>query len=214
MKPDRARRLSDVAAARLGWVECALEHVHHRHNASAMLRTADALGVHRVHMVGDRAFRASVGPARGADRWLDLHAHADTASAIADLHARGVALWVADLDADAVAPEDLPLDQPVCLWFGAEVLGVDPIARAAAAGVVGLRMHGFAQSLNVSVAAGMVLHTVTERARRRGRSVLLSAEEQAHAVAAWTARDLTEEADATREVKRQRGLSRALRDDG
>ena len=69
----RHERLHDVARHRLRWIRCAAEHTYHRHNVSALLRTADALGVHHVHLIGDRPFAAVRAQARGADRWLDLH---------------------------------------------------------------------------------------------------------------------------------------------
>lgn len=185
----RAERLRRVAEARLGWVRCAVEHVHHRHNTSALLRTCDAMGVHRVHLVGDERFRASVGPARGADRWLDLRPHRTAVEAVEALRRDGVRLVVADLADDALPPEAVPLDRPVCLWFGAEVLGVDPWVRSVADAVVTVPMHGFAQSLNVSVAAGMVLHTVATRARALGAAARLGADEVEALVAAWAARD-------------------------
>ena len=50
--------------------------------------------------------------------------------AIAALREAGCAIWVADLADDSVTPEQLPLDRPVCLWFGAELVGVTPEARA------------------------------------------------------------------------------------
>lgn len=189
----RHRRLAEVAAERLTWVRCAVECVHHRHNASAILRTCDATGVHTVHVVGDRHFQASQGPARGADRWLDLHRHATTAEALAALRADGVALYVADLSDDAVAPVDLPLDRPLCLWFGAEALGVSDEARAAADGVVTVPMRGFAQSLNVSVAAAISLHVVTEAVRRvHGDAAHLTEAQQRDLLEAWVARDAAE----------------------
>ena len=69
-----------------------------------------------------------------------------------------------------MVPEAIPVDRPVCLWFGAELVGVSDAARAAADGVVQLPMMGFAQSLNVSVAAALALRPVADAARRLGPS--------------------------------------------
>ncbi|MCB9664102.1 MAG: RNA methyltransferase [Alphaproteobacteria bacterium] len=186
----REARLAQVAAQRLGWVRCAVEHVHHRHNASAILRTCDALGVHHVHLVGKDRFQPSRGPSMGAARWLALHRHPTPREALDALAAEGVDLWVADLSPEAVTPADLPLDRPVCLWFGAEVLGVGAEAREAARGVVTVPMRGFAQSLNVSVAAALALHVVAERTRREhGAEARLSDEEREATLTRWLARE-------------------------
>jgi tRNA (guanosine-2'-O-)-methyltransferase len=183
---DRTEKMARVAASRLRWVRCAVEHTWHRHNASALLRTADAFGVLDVHLVGAGRFQPSAGPASGAARWLRLHHHEAPEEAIAALRAAGVALWVADLASPPVAPEALPLDRPVCLWFGAELMGVSEAARAAADGVVTLPMMGMCQSLNLSVAAAAALYVVAGRARaERGEEALLPPAEREALLRGW-----------------------------
>jgi tRNA (guanosine-2'-O-)-methyltransferase len=184
---DRYRRLEEALDARLGHVRVAVEAVYHRHNVAAILRTCDAMGVHHVHLVEGRIPPAKA-PARGAERWLELHRHANPAEAVAELRGAGFDLWVADLSDDAVPPEEIPLDRPVCLWVGAELAGVSPVARAAATGVVTVPMRGLAQSLNVGVATAMCLRPLAEAARRREGALLPRAERDA-VWAAWLDRE-------------------------
>jgi tRNA (guanosine-2'-O-)-methyltransferase len=181
--------MDEVLDQRLGRVRCAVEAVYHRHNVAAILRTCDALGIHHVHLVAGEGGAVSKGPARGAERWLELHRHDSTAEGLAAIRAAGCSLWVADLAGDAVTPEDLPVDRPVCLWFGAELLGVSAEARAEADGVVAVPMRGMAQSLNVSVAAALALRPVAERARALGAAALLDPGERARVRAAWLERE-------------------------
>ncbi len=156
---------------------------------SAILRTCDSLGLHNVHLVQGK-FKPSKGPAKGAERWLALHHHDSAEEAVQALAYQGVALWVADLDERAVPPEQVPVDKPLCLWVGAELTGVSPIAREAAQGVVCLPMRGFSQSLNVSVAAALLLHTITERARLTlGEQMLLSKAQQEELWQQWMERE-------------------------
>jgi tRNA (guanosine-2'-O-)-methyltransferase len=185
----RLERIGEVLGLRLARVHVALETLHQKHNASAILRTCDALGVQHVHLVTEEEFRPHHGPARGSERWLTLHEHAAADEAIAWLRAHGIALWVADLADDAVAPEAVPLDRPVCLWFGAEHEGVSATARAAADGVVTVPMRGFAQSLNVSVAAALVIRPVAERARELGPDSRLPEAERLALRSEWIARE-------------------------
>ncbi len=180
-----------VLGGRLDRVRCAVEALYHRHNVSAILRTCDALGIHRVHLVGTTTLRVSPGPARGAERWLDLRLHADADAALSELKADGVALYVADLvPGRSVPPEEVPVDRPVCLWFGAELLGVSPEARAAADGIVHLPMFGMAQSLNVSVAAALALRPVSQAARALGEAALLPEAVRSAELARWTQREV------------------------
>lgn len=214
MSDDRRRaRFEEVASARLGHVRCALETVHHRHNASAVLRTCDAFGVHTVHLVGESRFAPSHGTAKGSNRWLDLRTHVDPADALRALREEGVAVWIADFSPTAVTPAELPLDRPVCLWFGAEVLGVCPQAREAADGVVMLPMRGFAQSLNVSVAAALILREVSERARAElGPKARLDPAAAAAVVGTWLARDRLDTVEDSAQTRAVSALGRVFPD--
>jgi tRNA (guanosine-2'-O-)-methyltransferase len=190
----RLARMRWVLDQRLHHVCVAVEALYHRHNVSAVLRTADALGLHRIHLV-EGHFKAVRGTSRGAERWLELHHHPTPESAVEAIHAQGYRIWCADLDEDAeakggpTAPEQVPLDEPVCIWFGAELVGVSATARAAAAGIVTVPMRGFAQSLNVSVAAAVTLRPIAEAARARGSEALLPPEEREQVWQAWLARE-------------------------
>jgi tRNA (guanosine-2'-O-)-methyltransferase len=195
---DRRERLAHALDRRLGTVRVAVEAIYHRHNVSAILRTCEAMGVHHVHVV-ERRFHPSKGAARGAERWLDLHFHESPQEAIAAVHEAGFAIWVADLADPPVPPEQVPVERPVCLWFGAELVGVGPEARAAAEGVVTVPMHGLAQSLNVSVAAALVVRAVAEKARQElGDRALLPSAERQRIEAIWAAREEATRASAAR----------------
>lgn len=186
----RQQRMEAVLDQRLARVRCAVEAVYHRHNVAAILRTCDALGIHHVHLVAGESGAVSKGPAKGAEHWLALHRHPSTAEAIAAIRAEGCAIYVADLVGAPVLPEEVPVDRPVCLWFGAELVGVSDEARAAADGVVAVPMRGMAQSLNVSVAAALTLRPVAERARAEGRPAFLPADERAAVLAGWLEREV------------------------
>jgi tRNA (guanosine-2'-O-)-methyltransferase len=201
----RLERMTDVLAQRLVHVRCAIEAVHHRHNVSAILRTCDSLGVHRVDLVSSERFKVSPGAARGAERWLDLTKHDDPTVAIRAIQSEGYRVYVADLSDDAVEPRGIPLDRPCCLWFGAEHAGVSPEATAAADGVVMLPMRGFAQSLNVSVAAALILSQVADRSRSLHSALLSEADQQA-TLQAWLAREKVIES----RIARRQNLGRTL----
>lgn len=186
--PARLGRIRAALDARLHHVSIAVEALYHRHNVSAVLRTADAMGLHRVHLV-EGHFKAVRGASRGAERWLELHHHADPTAAVEAIRSAGYRIWCADLADDGVPPEEVPLDHPVCLWFGAELVGVSPIAREAADGVVTVPMRGFAQSLNVSVAAAVTMRPVAERARARGEDALLPPDEREAVWKRWLDRE-------------------------
>jgi len=162
--PARRARVEAMLAQRLGSVVAVAESVRRRHNASAILRTCEAFGVHEVHLV-TAGFRASAGAARGAERWVHRRRFDTTTQSLTELKARGFRIFVADLLPGAHTPESVPVDAPIALVFGSEVRGVSDEARSLADGAVMIPMVGLTASLNVSVSAAVLLRTVTERRR-------------------------------------------------
>ncbi len=186
--PARRARVEAALAQRLESVVVVAEAIYRRHNTSAILRSAEAFGVHEVHLVTD-AFRAARGAARGAERWVDVHVASDIDACLDALVARGFRIVVADLAPDAHSPDTLPVDAPLAIVFGAELSGVSPAAKARADAAVMVPMRGMTESLNVSAAAAVVLHRVTERRRARvGPGDLAPARRDAF-LAAWEAEE-------------------------
>lgn len=193
----RTDRVRAVLAQRLGSLVVVCEAVRRRHNASAILRSAEVFGVHEVHLV-TRGFKPSPGASRHSERWVDLRKSPTTEGSLDGLRARGFRIYAADLDAHAETPESLPLDRPVALVFGSEFTGVSEVARARCDGVVRIPGYGLTQSLNVSVAAAILIRALSERTRAlRGPDLDPAAQaaflerwlhEEATAKAGWLAR--------------------------
>lgn len=190
--PDRIARITAALDRRLGSVVAVCEAVRRRHNVSAILRSAEAFGVHEVHLV-TQGFRPVRGAARGAERWVLRRRFDHVEDSVRDLRARGFRIYVADLSPGAFSPESLPIDAPVALIFGSEMRGVSPRARELADGVLQVPMHGLTESLNVSVSAAIALRTISER-RRALVGADLDPAERARFLSAW----LEEEAAALR----------------
>jgi tRNA (guanosine-2'-O-)-methyltransferase len=161
---ERRERVRRVLAERLASVVVIIESVRRRHNTSAILRTAEAFGLHEVHLVTG-SFRPARGASRGAERWLELHRHPEVGPCIAGLQARGFRVLVADLADDSFTPETVPVDQPIAILFGSETAGVSDEARALADGVITVPMDGLTESLNVSTAAACLISRVAQRRR-------------------------------------------------
>lgn len=192
----RVRRMREVLARRLGSVAVVAEAVRRRHNVSAILRSADAFGLHHVHLITGR-FRPSPGAARGSERWLQLTLHPDTPLCIRHLRDRGYRIYAADLAPEGFAPDRLPVDRPLAILFGGELAGVSAEAREQVDGFVAVPMQGFVESLNVSAAAAVILHTVAER-RRALTGPDLAPAERLQALRTWLERDVRTHAAAAR----------------
>lgn len=172
---ERRERLRSVFRARLDCVTVLMDAPHDPHNGAAVVRTCDAFGVHRLHVVERRErFLAARSVARGSERWVETHAHADVGEALRALARSGHELVATHPDGELL-PADLARIPRVALVLGNERDGIDEELRAACKRSVRVPMRGFAESLNVSVTAAILLEQATA-----GRAGDLSEAEREH----------------------------------
>lgn len=160
MNPDRFARLQAVLARRQPTLTVLMEQVHKPHNLSAILRNCDAVGVLEAHAVPaeqDR-LKTHMAVSAGASKWVPVHVHDTIADAVDVLHADGFRILAAHPDADALDYRTVDMTGPTCLLVGAELHGVSEAALELADQHVVLPMHGMVRSLNVSVAAALLLY--------------------------------------------------------
>ena len=189
--PRRLVRAEAVLAARRRRLTLVLEDALDRHNVSAVLRTCEAFGIQDVHLVGSEQVSAEINPAvaSGAERWLTLHRHDGVASAIVALRAQGYRLYVSHLSPEALPLGALPRDERAAYVFGNEQSGVSQEWLDVADARFVIPTSGFTGSLNLSVAAALViydrLHLQRSAAEAPGD---LDAAAKAELRAAWYAR--------------------------
>nr|PZN15156.1 MAG: RNA methyltransferase [Pseudomonadota bacterium] len=171
--PRRCERFREAIAARLDSVTLLLDAPHDPHNGAAILRSADAFGLCEMHVV-PRGERFLIGRriAKGSQRWVDVTVHSGPEAAVTALKRRGYSL-VATAPNGELLPEELATIPRVALLLGNEHSGLSEPLLAAADASVRIPMRGFVESLNVSVAAAILLAFAT-----RGRSGDLSPAEQ------------------------------------
>lgn len=135
-------------------------------NLGAVLRAADGAGASGVVVPKDRAAgvtAAAVKASAGASEHVRVARETNLRRAIDRMKEAG--LWVYAAEAGGTTYADLDLAGPVGLVFGSEGRGVRRLVREACDGAVSIPMLGRTGSLNVSVAAAVLLY---EARRRRG----------------------------------------------
>jgi tRNA (guanosine-2'-O-)-methyltransferase len=158
--PERFAKLRRALSRRQPDLTVFLDSVNKPHNVSALVRTADAVGIPRLHAISTHAvLRRHHNIAGGAKHWVGVTLHRTTEEALAALRAEGWRLVAADAGAGADARDYREVDYTakVALMVGAELGGVSPAALAAADARVAIPMLGLGTSLNVSVAAAVIL---------------------------------------------------------
>jgi tRNA (guanosine-2'-O-)-methyltransferase len=163
---ERRARIDAAAAARLGGLRLAIENLHDPHNGAAVLRSAEAFGVQRVDVIESvEPFRFSSAVTQGCEKWLDVVRHPTLAHARAALRADGFAVYAA-VPGAAATVDDLDFGRPAAVMIGNEHEGLTADAIAAADVVFGIPMAGMTRSLNVSVAAALIVERAAQARRR------------------------------------------------
>lgn len=152
-----------------------LENVLDRGNENAVLRSADAFGFQDVHLIcsdeenaGKRETNRRKENVRncrsdaGARKWLGIREWDNTKACLGDLASRGYCIAVASPSAPCSAAE-LPLESKIAIVFGNEHSGLSDEVLEAADVSFALPMYGFAESLNVSVAAAIMMYELRRR---------------------------------------------------
>ena len=159
MTPERFQRISRTLDRRQPDLTVIMEGVHKPHNLSAIQRSCDAVGVLELHAVApDRPYRPRKGAASGSEKWVEVHNHADAPAAIAGLQRRGFQVLAAHLSDRAQDFRSPDYTRPTALLLGTEKYGVSEAALACVDGEVTIPMVGMVASLNVSVAAAVLLY--------------------------------------------------------
>jgi tRNA (guanosine-2'-O-)-methyltransferase len=154
----RKARILDVVRQRVGSVTVLMDMPRDPHNGAAVVRSADAFGVPEVHVVQREAsFFVGHRVAQGTERWVEVVQHETAENAVSTLRARGFRL-IATHPNGALVPEDLRTLERVCLVLGNEHDGISEVLARAADASVRIPMRGFVESLNLSVAAAVLLN--------------------------------------------------------
>ena len=165
--------LDDLVAARRGEYSLivVLDGVEDPHNLGAILRTADAAGADGVVIPERRAVGVTGTVAKasaGASEHLPVAKVTNISRAIEDLKAKE--LWIVGLDERGQQTYDsVDYKMNCAVVLGAEGKGLHDLVRRHCDFLVSIPMLGKVPSLNVSVAAGVVLYEVV-RQRRLGAS--------------------------------------------
>ncbi len=137
-----------------------LDHIQDPHNLGACLRTADAAGVQGVIVTKDQA--VGITPtvckvASGAAETVPVYQVTNISRTIAWLKEQGIWVVGAAGEADKTIYET-DINMPLALVMGAEEKGMRRLTREQCDFLVKIPMQGSVDSLNVSVAAGVLMY--------------------------------------------------------
>ena len=195
MTPERFAKLQHALDRRQPDLTVFMDAVNKSHNVSAIIRTADAVGVQRIHALSDSdAIRRHHMISGGAKHWVGITLHRSTKAALGALRAEGWQLVAAHASEKSRDYRELDYTKKVAIMVGAELVGLSDAAAAAADHHVVIPMHGLGTSLNVSVAVGAILLEAERQRLAAGfyEQPRLTPEERERTLFEWSYPDIAE----------------------
>lgn len=159
MTPERLSIIKETLEKRQPDLTVIMENVGKPHNLAAVARTLEALGGLEIHAsTNAKSIRLSQMSAGGVRKWMPVSRHNSIEDGIAHLKQRGFQIVATYLDPQAVDYREADYTRPTAILMGEELEGLSDSALALADTSIVIPMVGMAQSLNVSVAAALVLY--------------------------------------------------------
>lgn len=169
MKNPRNDRIIELLNRRQTDITVFMDEVHKPHNLAAIVRTCDAIGIGEVHAVyPENVLRECHGTAMGSNRWVVTHTHKNLSSGLAQMHSEKKQILAAHFSDRAVDFRQIDYTKPTAILVGSEKFGVSEQAAGMADEHVLIPMLGMVQSLNVSVAAAIILYEAQRQREAAG----------------------------------------------
>lgn len=161
----RKKGIDNVIQTRLKDIHLAIESPLDINNALAAVRSSEAFGIAAVHIItpiGDAKYIRSI--TQGTFYWIDIFFYESLHSFLYEMKNAHFILAGGMMSAEKTISE-IPTDQFLCVLLGNEQQGLSPHAIHACDLLYRIPMYGMAESLNLSVSAGISLYDVTKRKR-------------------------------------------------
>jgi tRNA (guanosine-2'-O-)-methyltransferase len=172
-----------VIAERTCHFTVVLEDISQPHNASAVLRTCDIFGVQDLHTVENKYInRVSKYVAKGSQKWITSKRYKsdgnNTQICFDNLREKGYQIIATSPHNNSCLLQDFDISKKTAFVFGEETEGISDFVKENADGFLNIPMVGFTESLNISVAAAIILQDVTTKLRNSDLDWHLSEEEK------------------------------------
>ena len=167
-----------------------LEDIYQQHNASAVIRSCDIFGIQDVHVIENK-YKSKVSRhiAKGSQKWLTFNRYNEdknnTIDCLENLKSKGYQVIATTPHNDSCVLHDFDITKKSAFVFGVEKAGVSDDVMKNADGFLKIPMVGFTESLNISVAAAIILENLTFKLRNSSVDWKLTNEEQKILYASW-----------------------------
>ena len=167
-----------------------LEDIFQQHNSSAVIRSCDVFGIQDIHIIENKYHsKVSKHVAKGSQKWLNLNNYKEdknnTKNCLTRLKNEGYQIIATSPHNNTCTLHDLDISKKSAFIFGVEKSGVSEEVLINSDEILTIPMVGFTESLNISVAAAIILENLTNKLRNSNYPWRLSEKEQEILYANW-----------------------------
>ncbi len=137
-------------------LEIAIENLERDFNMGTIVRSANAFGIRHVHVIGRRQWNKR--GAMATDKYLHVQYHQTVKAFTSEMNRRNREIIAVDNVEGSAALGTAKLPKNSVLVFGAEGPGLSADMLKAARKTVAIEQFGSTRSINVGVAAGIVMY--------------------------------------------------------
>ena len=186
---DRIALLKDTLLQRTRYLTIVLDDIYLPQNASAIIRTSECLGIQSLHSIQERnKHKINRDVVNGAAKWIELECYSESKgrkACLENLKQQDYKIVAMTLSEDCIPLEELPVDEKLALCFGCEETGLSKEIEDMADYKVQIPLHGFTQSYNVSVSAGICLYYLAKKIKDTEQNWQLNQEEKEALLIDW-----------------------------
>ena len=182
LSEERYNRIREIANQRTQHFSIVIENLYQSHNISAILRTAECLGIQNVYII-ENNFQYEISPqvSLGAHKWLSIHQYNEqennTIECMKAVKKQGYKIIATLPHENDCLLDEVSINEKTAFVFGTELDGLTQEAISMADGFVKIPMYGFTESYNVSTSVALTMMNVCERLRKSDINWRLSEEE-------------------------------------
>ena len=167
-----------------------LEDIYQQHNSSAVIRSCEIFGIQDVHVIENKYIsNVSKNIAKGSQKWLSFHNYKketnNTKTCLNSLKGKGYQLIATSPHHNSCLLHDFDITKKSAFIFGVEKTGVSNEVINNADGILKIPMVGFTESLNISVAAAIILENLTYKLRTSSINWNLTHKEEEELYTQW-----------------------------
>ena len=160
----KKEKTEEVLDGRTRYLTVVLEDIYQSHNASAVVRTCECMGIQDIHIIEDQnPYEVNRDVVKGSFKWENLIRYKasntnNTESCFNTLRRNGYTICATDPSVDNMSIDEIDVSQSkIALVFGNELHGLSEYALKHADRLVKIPMVGFTESFNISVSVAVCL---------------------------------------------------------